>query len=226
MWLKRTIPLLICFVVGVSMSVQYFVPTQWSKDGLEELSNWVAIIAGFTIGLGVVSVCRLHWQKIRRLAPGWGYSIVAFIGFFGMVVAGFWFLGIERNPETRNLTPYGWGYVYVMQPLQSTIFSILAFYIASAAFRAFRARSLEATLLLVTAVIVLLGRASVGDWLWERLGGARTGVTLSDIVVWIMSVPNMSAQRGIMFGLTLGILATSLKIIFGIERAYLGGGKD
>jgi hypothetical protein len=114
----------------------------------------------------------------------------------------------------------------VLRPLQSTMFSVLAFYIVSAAFRAFRARSREATLLLITAMIVMLGRAPFGDWAWEKLGGSQIGVSLSECVVWIMSVPNMSAQRGIGFGLAIGIIATSLKIIFGIERAYLGGGKD
>ncbi|MEK7866633.1 MAG: hypothetical protein AAB434_08105 [Planctomycetota bacterium] len=222
---KRTIPLLICFVLGITMAGQYYVPTERSSELKSDLAAWVSIIASFSLGLGLVSVCRLHYGRVRRMQPGWGYSIVAFAGLLGMAGVGLYWQGVDQLDD-GSFTSYGWAYQNLLRPLQSTMFSVLAFYIVSAAFRAFRARSLGATLLLVTATVVMLGRAPFGDWAWEKLGKLGTGVSLSECVVWIMSVPNMSAQRGIGFGLALGIIATSLKIIFGIERAYLGGGKD
>ena len=97
------------------------------------------------------------------------------------------------------------------------MFAILAFFIASAAYRSFRARSTEAALLLVAALIVMMGRVPLGEYLIPLTG---------DITSWILNVLNASVRRAILIGVSLGAVALSIKIIFGIERAYLGGGKD
>lgn len=216
MFFRRSLPLFVCFVFGVAMIVQAYVPTKMSQDLLEGLSNWVIIISSFAVGLGVVSLCRLHWGKMRRLQPGWGFSVVTYVGLIGTLV-----IGVLDGGDLSKAR-FGWIYWHLLFPLQATMFSILAFYVASAAFRAFRARSFEATLLLLAASVVILGRLPVMEKLWDGAGLTTKWIPLKDFVGWIMKQPNLAAQRAITFGLTLGVIATSLKIIFGIERAYLG----
>jgi len=104
------------------------------------------------------------------------------------------------------------------------MFSLLAFFVASASYRAFRAKTREATILLVTAFIILVGRTPLGSYLnltfWLPEGWQFLHIpTLSG---WIMSVPNLAGQRAIMIGIALGIISMSLKLILGIERSYLG----
>jgi hypothetical protein len=139
-----------------------------------------------------------------------------------------------RDPyQVQVYMPFMWMYDFMFVPMQATMFSILAFYIASAAYRAFRARTKEATVLLVTAIIVMLGRVPLGSYLlwiyrgghWVQLMGLDgKSAFLSWFTEWILNNPSMAAQRGIMIGIGLGVIATSLRIIFGIERTYMGGG--
>jgi hypothetical protein len=175
---------------------------------LSEVVVWNQIIAGFAAILGVTSLLHVHYSKIRRKEAGWGYSIVLYLSMLVTLVVGLWSGGESEN------SAFGWLYSYILVALQSTMFSILAFFVASAAYRAFRARSLEATVLLAAAVFVMFGRVPLGEYLVSGVG------QVSD---WIMSVPNTAARRGIIIGISLGGIATSIKIIFGIERAYLGG---
>jgi hypothetical protein len=105
---------------------------------------------------------------------------------------------------------------YIMMPIMATVFSLLAFFIASAAYRAFRARNLLATLLLISALIVML---RFNPYLQPIMGDYMAKASS-----WLMNVPNLAAQRAIIIGVGLGIVSTALKVILGIERGYMGKG--
>jgi len=205
---KRSLPVLLTFVLGVTFALQYYVPLPASEALLSEVSVWNQIIAGFAAILGVTSLLHVHYTKIRRQEAGWGYSVVLYLSMLITLIVGLWSGGESEN------SAFSWLYSYILVALSSTMFSILAFFVASAAYRAFRARSLEATVLLAAAVFVMFGRVPLGEYLVSGVG------QISD---WIMSVPNTAARRGIIIGISLGGIATSIKIIFGIEQAYLGG---
>jgi hypothetical protein len=208
---KRTLPILLTFILGVTFAVQYYVPHPASEALLSEVSVWNQIIAGFAILLGVGSLLTTHYAKISRKEAGWGYSVIMFVSMFIMLGVGLWSGGKTEG------TSFGWLYDYVFVALQGTMFSLLAFFVASAAYRAFRARTPEATVLLLAAILVMWGRVPLGEYLIPGVG---------EVAQWIMSVPNTAAQRGILIGVSLGGIATSIKIICGIERSYLGEGKD
>jgi len=107
-----------------------------------------------------------------------------------------------------------WIFDHVFAPSNSTMFALLAFFVASAAFRAFRARNIEAGLLLGAAIIVLLARAPIGS--------AIAG-WLPDVAQWILDVPSNGSRRAIMMGAAVGAIATGLRVILGLERSHLGG---
>lgn len=213
-FLKRTIPIAIAFITGVIMTGQYYVPHKTSQELLEVATRWDRIIAGFAVFIGAYSLLHLHWGKIKQRVVGWGYSVFVFIGALITVIFGLYNGGEFFWNDKQEGTMFDWVYYYIQVPAGATIFSILAFFIASAAYRTFRARTWESTVLLGTAIIVMIGRVPIGALISQHIPVAAD---------WIMAVPNLAAKRGILLGVSLGAIATSLKIIFGIERAYLGG---
>ncbi len=214
-FLRRQVPLLITLITGLVFAAQYYVPHPASEQMLTSVTKWLQIIGGFALVLGVSSLFQVHAVKIRRQEAGWGYSFVLYAGMLGTIAIGFLANGKEAVDGT--MTAFGWIYNFMMVPLQGTMFAILAFFIASAAYRSFRARSREAAVLLVAAVIVMMGRVPLGEYMLPASG---------DVSQWILNVLNASVRRAILIGVSLGTVALSFKIIFGIERSYLGGGKE
>ncbi len=118
-------------------------------------------------------------------------------------------------------TPFDWMYLWILQPLMTTTFALLAFYVASAAFRAFRAKNLEATLLLGTALIILFRATMIAPAVHVPLPDGSQ-LDMDRIYGFVMRVFNTAGNRAIMIGIALGIASTSLKVLLGIDRSYLG----
>lgn len=238
MFWKVRLPLLLSFVAGVLPIIGFFASEHFAflrdpETGISStLEKWMVIVSAFALPLGVVNVLQNNVRKVERRDTGWPFAVVLLTGLIvmgGAGILGFFgtftekplfglFQGITDLPDGRR-TPFAWMADYFYIPLQSTMFSLLAFYIASAAFRAFRARNVEATILLVAAVIVMLGRIPPGEAVFAPFGGQTW---LPRFTEWLMSVPNGAAQRGIIIGAALGAASLSLRVILGIERSYLG----
>jgi hypothetical protein len=207
--------LAITFIVGMIMLLSNFfgnadhtgVFQVWSTD----LGNWVIIVAAFAVGLASVNLLRIHSANISRQRPGWFNSVALVVSLAAFAIIG----SIARlNPSAKGLVDLNQHmFDYIMSPLGAAMFAILAFYIASASYRAFRMRSLEASILLVAALLVMLGRAPIGELIWNQF---------PVISKWLLDIPNTAGQKAIMIGAAIGAFATSLRILLGIERGHLG----
>jgi hypothetical protein len=223
LFFKRQLPLVISFVMGVLLLAQFYVPSHTSKQFYDGVMTWVEIITAFALLMGAMALVIVHAKKIWKQQAGWGYSAVTLVGMAGMIVAGLLVGGVGIDDETSLKTPFGWGYDFVFLPLTATMFAILAFFIASAAFRAFRAKTVPAAVLLITAVVIMFTSVPLGDLIWRGLFPWGDGPWSTDgIRDWFLNVANVAGKRAILFGVSLGVIATSLRVIVGIERAYLG----
>ena len=162
-----------------------------------------------------------------KVKPDWFLAASTIASFVFILIAGFAYSNGRQFMAPG--TAFDYLYMNVYSTLASTMFAMLAFFVASASYRAFRARNKEAAMLLVAAFVVMIGRVPMAGLIGAMMpeGTASlwmsTDSFLSGCADWVMNFPNAAGQRAIMIGIALGIVSTSLRIILGIERSHLGG---
>lgn len=248
---KRVLIVVATFLAGLFSFLEFFLPPDpatdearlggWSLTATSTtVGNAALVVGGFTFLLGIYNLAFIHGRNVSRRRPGWPNSLAFFLAFLVMVVAGFWrdwqewFGGPAAPPWIRDADPvnpalprdlYTFLFEGFYRNLDATMFSILAFYIVSAAYRAFRIRTPEAALLMVVALILMMGQVPLGMALtnWIPAEGLISTLRIENFSQWVLTAINSPVQRAIAFGLGLGMLGMALRIWLSLERGtYFG----
>ncbi|RME21655.1 MAG: hypothetical protein D6800_11845 [Candidatus Zixiibacteriota bacterium] len=221
--MRRQVPLFLTFFVGTLLIVSVFMPP--TENLGENFTLFFDIIAVFAFFLGGGNLLRIHLNKVYRKSRDWKYSIVTLTGFLFTLAIGLFRIGHPGTIADAVDMTGSWFraiFDYIFTPLASTMYALLAFFIASASYRAFRAKNREATILLAAAFIILLGQTPLGVVLTSWIPKPFDILHIPNLAVWLMSSPNLAGQRAIIIGIGLGVVSMSLRLILGIERTYLG----
>ncbi len=224
--MRRQVPLLITVLVGALLIVSVFMPP--IEPAGENFSVFFDIIAVFAFFLGGGNLVRIHFKNLAAGKKDRFYSGVTLAGFAAMLFAGLFKLGNPGGISADLAAAGSWFqtlFLSFMSPLNSTMYALLAFFVASASYRAFRAKNREATILLVAAFIILLGRTAFGTMLTAWVPESFSILQIPNLAIWLMATPTLAGQRAILIGIGLGIVSMSLRILLGIERTYLGDDK-
>jgi hypothetical protein len=205
--MKFKIPLAITVALLLLEVADYFVKIPVINTMAGNVTVAVLVMGACAVGIGIISLTRIHANKIVKRHPDRLESTIMLVTLCVFILTGV-VLGSADS-----------SYIYMFQniivPLDSTMFSLTGFFMASAAYRAFRVRSKEALVLLVAAVLVMLGQAPVGEAFWS---GFPT------IAQWIMDVPNTAGVRALIIGIAIGMLSLTIRMLTGHEKGYLGAG--
>ncbi len=217
--MKSTLPIIVAFLSGLAMVAAFILSPGKFGDVEGTLLQWVSVIGGFTLLLGVISIVRVNIRPVMRREKGWYNKLALLLAVAATGIPALLPVSWSSNFGTGDATIYDWLFNNMNAPMMSTMFAMLAFYIASAAFRAFRARNAEATLLLITAVLVMLWRVPMGEKLFASIHPELPQA----INNYVMGGINVAVQRGIIIGSAMGAATMGLRIMLGIERTYMGG---
>jgi hypothetical protein len=193
---------MVVLVLGTLAAVQFFIPHGLGRWVQARLVDWLTILEFTALIAGVCALARHHLRKINTGGrTGRVYSGITLAGMGAMILFGF-LQGMAQGSVFDAL------YVTVLQPIQASAMGLLGFYMASAVFRSFHLSSAPATILLLSATIVILGNVPLGEQIVPKV---------SVFATWIIQVPNVAATRGLWIGIGLASSATALRVILGLQ---------
>lgn len=205
--MRRGFPSLVVVSVAIGVGVLVLAHQFISNPILDAiggvLTEWAAVVAGFAVLLGLFNVLAVHTQRmVRPNRSTWSSAVILLTALVVFLLV---------LPSGGTSAESGWVFRYLYQPLEATFLALLVFFITTAAFRALRARTWEMALMVIAALIVLVGSAPITGAFAPQLTSAKD---------WVMNVPAVAGVRGILLGVALGILATGLRLLTGIDRPY------
>lgn len=208
---KRELVFITTGIVALVMMLDYFfgknIPGISGAGNLSStLQTWALVIQLMAIGLGAINLIQVHYRQISRKTPMMVYSAV-FMVFFAFLLL----LGLYKLATGVELYPYTWIFSNVYTSLGATLYAITGFYIFSAAYRAFRARNIDAAILLIGGIFVLLANAPIGEVIW---GGFPL------IGNWFNNVGQVPGMRTFTVVGALGLLAYGFRALIGKERGF------
>ncbi|MBS1715107.1 MAG: hypothetical protein JST30_12305 [Armatimonadetes bacterium] len=217
-------------------------------DTLPRVADVANILTAILLGLGIYSLLRIHLGRIFKRQQDRFFSWVFLVAMVSITVVGYldWTMREFGDKEGKLLEMTNWQFPNLAQNLlfdgllmqmDSAMFSMIAFFILSAAYRAFRIRSVEATVLMASALILMISLLGGVVYGWNHtVANIAAGMHLphadpsineasylnsfkiSSMAGWVKSFLQVPALRAVDFGIGLGALAMGLRLWLGLEK--------
>lgn len=211
-YIKREIPLALCFVLGIFFIIYYFFSDPWISAIRDRILIWSTLMGSTMLALGLINMFIIHIRKVRVRQTGWPFSLWLMFGIIFMAALSVQ-QGILSGVRISDAPLLNWIIWNVNTQIQITIFSLFGFYIVSATIHGFQIRSTESLLFVLSGVIVFLWNAPIGTAIWEGFGPVGT---------WLSNYVAGGTYRAIVLCLAIGSLALGIRTLLGYERGYLG----
>ena len=195
-------------LIGISfliVTLSYFFEIPTLAAFSQELVLMVSVLNAMSILLAIYAQTRRSLILVQQRNHGWTYQAYLLVTIYLMAGVGFVF--------GQQSDSFMWFQLAILNPTGSVIYSSLAFYMASAAARAFRARSAQAALLLIAGCFVLLGQAPITGVYFPILGTMREYLT---------GTFSLAAARIFAISVTVGATVLGVRILTGNESEAIG----
>ncbi len=200
--MKSPLATAIAISVGVILLAGYFIVTPILQNLRFVLLDWAIILGGFAAVVGILSLLRTHWRRLRKKNY---YSIIFIIAFLLTAIIGL-FLG-PSNPT------FGKVVTKIQVPLEASLLAVLFFILIFASIRLFEKRQTFMGILFIISTLLFLFIGSSFLTFGQSIPG------IGAIISTIQALP-IAGARGILLGMALGGIAAGVRILIGVDRPY------
>ena len=212
--IRRQIPLALTFIVGMIITINWFVDITPLKGLSNIILNFNTVMVAFMMGFAGVNLLVIHTRRIQKnMSQGNMLDVILSVLLLGTLIV--WTaVGIFMG---RSSDTYQWMYSNFNLPLSSTAYAATLFYLASATYRVIRARSTETTILVVVSIVVVMANMPMF---------VTYIPALLVIKAWIETVIVTAAYRAITIGVGLGGILMGVRTLLAMETGFLGATED
>jgi hypothetical protein len=208
----------IAVLAGLVVLIGYFGgPLQ---DARLALLSIVSLLAAWAVLAGAANLVLAHAKKFLNQAPGWFYSLWVLIGFLAVIIANIAapFLGWGSGAGNQANT---WIFSNVVVVGGAALAGLVAFFLVFAAYKVLRTRRSPMTVIFVISLVLAL--IVLAPWPnFVPNPNLTSSATVRDLLTAIVHVPAVAGARGLLLGITLGAIATGIRVLLGLDRPYGG----
>jgi hypothetical protein len=195
--LKTSLFAAIAMLTGFVVLIGYFVEIDFLTELRHLMVNWAVLLAAVAIIVGVINRVKSHQSS-------WFNSLVLVSCMLGTLIVTAYFGPISR--------PSMFIFNNILAPIEMSLMALLMIVLLMASIKLLRQRLSGHTLLFLGVVIlVILGSVS--------LPGIEYPIVY-EVKNWVAQTWAGAGARGILLGVALGIAATGIRILLGVERPY------
>jgi len=195
----------IAIASGLIVLLGYLYPLDQLIQLRGMLTSWAVIVAAMAVLVGVANLIFVQLDKIRRREKNSIYGVLLIVSLlftFGV--------GLVFGPNSQFVRI---AIDAIIVPVEASLMAILAVTLVYASIRLLRRRADVMTVIFLVVAILSLVVAMP----------TPIGPIPGDfLLLQFLHIFSDSGTRGLLIGIALGALLTSLRVLFGIDRPYGG----
>jgi len=204
--LRRHIPVIIVTIIGLFLFFTYPLDNPAVIETSGVLGNWAMILASFALGVGAINMIVIHGRRISEMRKGlWEPSLALLVTMAAVLLLG---LATSVNSDEYKMI-----YDVLVGAGRLTLVSLRGFFMFSAFYRAYRARALDGSVMLLASGILMMYNVPIAELLFPQL---------NVFTQWLLDVIFVGGERGIRIIGGIGMIIITFRILTTADRSWMG----